>query len=260
MSETATDQPLPHTAYFAQKAPIIPATEVPPLVDDTIRKEYIEAFIRLQAALTNPKMGGYNPHHKSKYAKLEDILDLVRPLLGEHGFMLTQHPNGRVRDGQVVLVIVTTLRHASGQYDRAYGEYSTNLETQKGSQAVVAATTYAKKNELCAFLGICGGHDDDGEFDQGPAANIGTKVKRKGAVSKDVAGARELATRETKQTISDLAGSLGLEGTKLTAMMQRVTGCRISRALYDTQAAELIVKLKGFPTSADAHAFLAEGA
>lgn len=129
-------------------------------------EQLAKAMAAFQAEVKNPPLNGRNPHYGSRYALLQDIEATVRPILGKHGLSFSQRANPRrAQDGRPVLRIVTTVRHSSGQWERAYGEY---VIDGKGiaSQLIAASTTYAKRNELCAILGVAGGDDTDGEHER----------------------------------------------------------------------------------------------
>ena len=72
-------------------------------------KNIAKALAQFQAEVRNPANTESNPFYKSKYAPLNDILNLARPLLSKHGLSVLQSPSG---DGQNVTV-TTLITHES---------------------------------------------------------------------------------------------------------------------------------------------------
>jgi len=107
------------------------------------------ALVKALGELSNPKMSGINPHFKSKYAKLPDILEVTRPTLHKHGLCAMQDSTGSV------LIV-----HESGEWIEFPGMPLT--PSKNDPQGHIAALTYARRGYLTAALGICGDEDDDG--------------------------------------------------------------------------------------------------
>ena len=96
-----------------------------------------------------------NPHFKNKYADLAAVLDAIRLPLAANKISVTQ--TTEVRDGGFVLV--TTLRHASGQW--VASEYP--LPQTARPQELGSALTYARRYSLSAIACIAADEDDDAE-------------------------------------------------------------------------------------------------
>lgn len=114
------------------------------------------AFVQAREHLKNPHRGSQS--HNNKYAKLEDIVGLVNPILVKHGLTFMQG----VRQAEGSLQVVTTLIHSSGQ---TLSETSPAMPlggVKQTPQSVGSATTYAKRYGLLAILGIEQTKDDDG--------------------------------------------------------------------------------------------------
>jgi len=115
-----------------------------------------KALAKFQAEVSNPKNTAINPHFKSKYAPLQDILSLVRPVLAKHGLSIIQFPSG---DGQDI-TISTILMHESGEWIEAC---PLTLKADKPTaQGAGSAITYGRRYTLSAVLGISSEDDDDG--------------------------------------------------------------------------------------------------
>ena len=80
--------------------------------------ELAAALSAFQGEVTNPSfsrevtVAGQKGSYKFKYAELNEILNLVRPILAKHGLSIVQSSTG---DGDSVTV-TTTLLHKSGQF------------------------------------------------------------------------------------------------------------------------------------------------
>lgn len=119
-------------------------------------KSLAKALAAFQAEVKNPANTADNPFFKSKYAPLQDILNLVRPLLSKHGLSILQIPSG---DGEKI-IITTMLMHESGEWIESCPLV---LKADKPTaQGVGSAITYGRRYALSAVLGISSEDDDDG--------------------------------------------------------------------------------------------------
>jgi len=114
------------------------------------------ALIGFQSEVANPEKKGINPHFKSKYAELDDIINTIRPTLEKHGLAFIQNPVQS--DGQVG--VYTVLIHKSGEYIQ-FDPVMIPLQKVTPHQ-VGAALTYAKRYSLGAALGLATEEDKDG--------------------------------------------------------------------------------------------------
>ena len=127
-----------------------------------------ESLCDIQAKLKAPKsqtnsFGGY------KYRSCEDILEAVKPLLKEHGLVLTL-TDRMVECGARVYVEATAALYGSDETSPIYvTAYAREEETKKGmdsSQVTGAASSYARKYALNGLFCI----DDTKDSD---ATNVG---------------------------------------------------------------------------------------
>lgn len=113
------------------------------------------SLAKAQSAMKAATFNKTNPHFKNKYADLAAVLDAIRKPLGDKGLSVTQ--TTEIRDGGFVLV--TTLRHASGQW--VASEYP--LPVAAKPQELGSALTYARRYSLSAIACIAADEDDDAE-------------------------------------------------------------------------------------------------
>ncbi len=110
------------------------------------------ALVAAQLEMRNVPKTATNPHFKNKYAPLDAIIAMCRPILNKHGFALIQS----VVDGDV---LETTLHHVSGEKVQL-GRMALKLD-KPNMQGFGSAITYAQRYSLRA-LGITTDDDDDG--------------------------------------------------------------------------------------------------
>jgi hypothetical protein len=115
------------------------------------------ALVQFQGEVSNPEKKGVNPHFKSKYAELDDIITTIRPALEKFGLAFIQNP---VHDESGKVGAYTLLLHKSGEYIQ-FDPVLIPLQKSTPHQ-VGAALTYAKRYSLGAALGIATEEDKDG--------------------------------------------------------------------------------------------------
>lgn len=153
------------------------------------------ALAKAQGEVKNPSFNRVNPHFKSKYADLGEVLSAVRPALSKNGISIMQMTD--VTDTGIVLH--TRLTHSSGQWiEGVYPVSPMGTHQQMG-----AALTYAKRQALSAIVGVAGEDDTDGE----DTKDIDTKgVKPKAASpKKEVVKLSEL---DSRKMLNAMAGEL----------------------------------------------------
>lgn len=103
-----------------------------------------------------------NPHFKNNYASLDNIVEVIRPLLAKHGVIVMQIPGG---DGENV-IMKTMLMHESGEYMES--EALIMRPVKNDPQGVGSCITYARRYSLCSMLSLSTGEDDDGNHASQP--------------------------------------------------------------------------------------------
>jgi len=128
-------------------------------------EEWTEAFTKAQAEIPPiPKLHEATIPTKTssysyKYADLNDILEVVRPILNKHGLSIAQSTVSE--EGQIG--VVTRIYHTSGHVEK-FGPLL--LPAGGDARSAGSAITYARRYGLCAALGISPDDDDDGEAAQ----------------------------------------------------------------------------------------------
>jgi len=127
--------------------------------------DIIEALLKVQERIENPRTTKTNTFTKNKYAPLPDILNQVRPLLTEQGILLLQNA-GTDTNGNLFVQTRLLYKGDKGQETIETDRLILHPDTGKSKsdiQAVGSAITYGRRYQLMALLGIAGeGDDDDG--------------------------------------------------------------------------------------------------
>ncbi len=119
------------------------------------------ALISFNSKISKISKDANNPFHKNKYATLDQIIDEVRPILNENKLIVMQNTHGE--EGSVT--VKTFLLHESGEWLESEG---TTLKLAKNDpQGAGAGITYARRYDICAFLSLNTGEDDDGNSASG---------------------------------------------------------------------------------------------
>lgn len=144
--------------------------------------EIAGAIAKAQAEIENASKNSANPHFRSKYADLAEVLNTVRPVFAKHGLAVIQSPEY----GDGVVHVQTTIAHSSGQWMRC--DTSAPVSKQD-AQGVGSAITYCRRYGLAAMAGIAQEDDDANAAVSGPGR---TRNASKPAPSeKDLQVARE---------------------------------------------------------------------
>jgi hypothetical protein len=141
-----------------------------------------------------------NPHFKSKYADLSQVLDTVLPPLNANGIALTQLPGSR--DGLVT--VTTMLLHESGEF---IGMEAAMAPAKPGPHAYGSCITYLRRYSAAAVCGLTQA-DDDGNQGQGKAAV-------------DTSGAEQTLRAAAMKSYDDFTAAWGaLDGGVRTAISE----------------------------------------
>lgn len=116
--------------------------------------ELFTSLAKAQGEIENASKNAANPHFKSKYADLAEVLNTIRPVFATHGLSLIQSPS---YDGALAHVN-TILAHAGGGYITTTASC---VPAKSDAQGIGSATTYLRRYSAAAVAGIAQ-EDDDG--------------------------------------------------------------------------------------------------
>lgn len=115
---------------------------------------------------------GFNDFQKTKFARLEDIVEITRPILYRHGFAITYKqtqemiPNAKTEQGSIfcMMTVICVLKHRDGHEES--NEIQLPIATIKGQtpiQAMGMGSSYGRRYTLMQALNIAtSGDDTDG--------------------------------------------------------------------------------------------------
>lgn len=126
------------------------------ITSETI-KNISPAMIAVQAEIKGIAPNANNPFFKSNYITLDNMLEVIRPLLTKNRIWLIQEATSEEEN----VVVVTRLTHSSGEFIQTD---KLKMKPQKANdpQQLGSCITYAKRYQLSAMLGISSEVDDDG--------------------------------------------------------------------------------------------------
>jgi len=124
--------------------------------------ELYSAFAKACSEAVGIEKSGFSAHIKYKYAKIEDMISVWRPILAKHGLTIIQK---LVTFGGNVDFIYTRLQHSSGQWTesrfRVRWQSDPNIDKSKDLQNQGSAISYAKRYAYAAMVGVSYDEDDD---------------------------------------------------------------------------------------------------
>lgn len=121
----------------------------------TEHKNIYVALAAAQAAMGPVTKGSANPHFKSKYADLADVMRVAIPALTKNGICIWQ----RTEISEIGSAMVTTLTH--GDSETSISCSVPLIVSKNDMQGMKSATTYAKRIGVESLCGIAP-EDDDG--------------------------------------------------------------------------------------------------
>jgi ERF superfamily len=117
--------------------------------------EIAKALCKAQLEMGAASKSSVNPHFKSKYAALPEVMDVAK-VLNKHGLAYVQPTRS---EGGNVTVETVLIHGESGQW--LSGELTLTPQ-QNTPQGVGSAVTYGRRFALCSLVGIVADEDDDG--------------------------------------------------------------------------------------------------
>lgn len=166
---------------------------------DTIA-ELAKALAAAQGEIENAGKNASNPHFKSRYADLAEVLNTVRPVMSKHGISISQFP--AFESG--IASVETIVMHTSGEWMTGI---SSAPVTKQDAQGVGSALTYLRRYSLAAIAGIAQ-EDDDGNGAVG--GNGGRKQPKPfdaSAAERAIKGAKDRATVDTYLQVAQQRGA-----------------------------------------------------
>jgi hypothetical protein len=122
------------------------------------------AFHNVVANVSNPKKIGKNPHFKSNYSRLEDVLAVLEQPLEENGLVVSQSwKTEYIANTPVKMVMYNRIMGKSGDYLILPTDFPIAQATPNGQASSI---TYLRRYSLMCIFGLTG-EDDDGAAGSG---------------------------------------------------------------------------------------------
>ena len=164
-----------------------------------------EALLAAQIDMPAVEPDKTNPHFKSKFVSLGNLLSKIRPVLNTHGLVLVQAP--ALSDGQFVLR--TIILHRSGESLK----FDAPLKpTKDDPQGQGSAITYMRRYAAAAAFAIADQDDDDGN--DGSSSRQSTPR----ATAQERKAAERPITGEQKGKINTRLAAAGLSAEEASAV------------------------------------------
>lgn len=116
----------------------------------------LEFISIVQKEVCKIKKSQENEYTKSKYANLEDVLNLLNPYFTAHGACLLQFP--LERDGKWILTTEIVMQDSGDT--RTWSFPLLGLDSKNPMQAMGSATTYARRYQLKGIFKLVDSDDD----------------------------------------------------------------------------------------------------
>ncbi len=157
----------------------------------TPKKKSAELLWEARSEMEHPKMDKINTHFNSRYVSLGSVLAAVEPSLFRHGLRIYQ--SVIPWDGANTDYLITMIVDKQGEV------VESNLVPlavdKPGPQALGSALTYARRQGICALLGLVGEEDDDANIAEGGAEAPQKPPERRQATQKQLSYLHHLATQ-----------------------------------------------------------------
>jgi hypothetical protein len=124
------------------------------------------ALVEAQKEMPAVAKDGTNPHFKSKFVSLDNLIEKTRPVLNKHGLAIVQFPSVSEL-GAPTLRTILVHSESGEQLSADMPLFLAGQDMQKYG----AALTYARRYAWAAALGIASDEDDDGNTAATPSQN-----------------------------------------------------------------------------------------
>jgi len=122
-----------------------------------------KAIAAAQGEFSTVEKSAKNPHFNSKFAPLDSIIEMIRPILPRHGLSVIQFTD--IPESGNGIIIETIISHESGQYISGRLQMPT---VKNDPQGYGSSISYGRRYSLGAALGIVSDEDVDGNQTEAP--------------------------------------------------------------------------------------------
>ena len=173
-----------------------------------------QAIAKAQHDVENASKNAKNPHFKSKYADLAELLNTVRPVFSSHGLAIVQMPS--FVDG--IASVETLISHSSGEW---ISSICSAPVSKQDAQGVGSAITYLRRYSLAAMCGIAQEDDDaNSAVGHAPQPQAQTKPQAKPEISSERLAKAIEAIKAGKATKDSVINNFTLTDAQHAAIME----------------------------------------
>ena len=135
------------------------------------RRDFAEAFNRVQGEMTPVRKRGRNKHTGSFFAKAEDVMAMLDPLLNKNGFSRSTSTEESPKEDMIRFVLI--LRHTGGHEERHFLDAPYDHLGMEGRASKTKLHGMASSYTFCErhlLIKVCGAPlvgDDDGNAGAG---------------------------------------------------------------------------------------------
>jgi hypothetical protein len=124
-------------------------------MENAILSNLASALSKAQGEMPAASKTGYNPHFRSHFSTLEDLIEVSRPALTKYGLSVCQYPHS---DNDSTY-LVTKLKHSSGQEE--VSQVKIFLKDPSDIQKLGSAMSYLKRYAYASICGIATSENED---------------------------------------------------------------------------------------------------
>lgn len=173
-----------------------------------------QAIAKAQSDVENASKNAKNPHFKSKYADLAELLNTVRPVFSLHGLAIVQMPS--FVDG--IASVETMISHSSGEW---ISSICSSPVGKQDAQGVGSAITYLRRYSLAAMCGIAQEDDDaNSAVGHAPQTQQAPKPQAKPEISSERLAKAIEAIQAGKATKESVINNFTLTDAQHAAIME----------------------------------------
>ena len=188
------------------------------------------AFVKAQAEIEKAAKDKSNPHFRSKYADLGNVIDAIKPALEKHGLSFFQ----KFHSSSNGVAIETLIIHESGEI-MSNGVLVIPAD-RNNAHGFGSACTYARRYSLQAAFGVAP-EDDDGNsaVNQKAAPKVDLKAEREQNLKSALAATSKAASEEELNAI--YKRSLAIFGKDSKELNEVIAACTKRKDQLLTEAA-----------------------
>ena len=149
-----------------------------------------KALIEFHKHFAGAEKRGVNPHFKSLYFTLDDLVNATTPALNKAGLVVSHRivPND---DGQTAALVTAVTDEEGDSIESAM-----LLNVTGTPQQIISQTTYYKRTQIAALLNVAEAVDDDANAATAPPVQVEMASDEQMAKIREYADAEEISAEQ----------------------------------------------------------------